>query len=347
MEPPPSRRNSILFGVLCVASFLGVIAYILYSRSPLPATGDLTATDVQEGRQALETVRQQPHLMFRSTALGQGHGRLTLVSLSDPQGTRYRTELTCERVYGTAAGGGIVLQAHRRAFATFKAVGFDAAFQPLHSFELAGAPSRTRLSRDGSLASITVFVAGHGYADINLSTQTTLYKLPSTVLVQDLEELTVMKDGEVFKKQDFNFWGVTFIGDEGHFYSTLASGGTHYLVRGDLGSRQVTVIREGVECPSLSPDETRIAFKHRTRQSARLVWQLHVLNLETGTLSILSETRSVDDQAEWLDNDYVLYGMPRNEAGSGASDVWMARADGTGEPSLFVPDAWSPCVVRP
>ena len=38
---------------------------------------------------------------------------------------------------------------------------------------------------------------------------------------------------------------------------------------------------------------------------------------EDGNESVVNESRSVDDQAEWLDSDHVLYALPRNVAGVG------------------------------
>ncbi len=104
------------------------------------------------------------------------------------------------------------------------------------------------------------------------------------------------------------------------------------------------MIREGVECPSLSADGTRIVFKSRTTSNGRLGWQLHVFELQSKKEIVLAETRSVDDQAEWLDDDSVLYTLPRE---GGHSDIWQVPADGTGTPRLLVSDASSPCVVRP
>ena len=53
----------------------------------------------------------------------------------------------------------------------------------------------------------------------------------------------------------------------------------------------------------------------------------------------LAESRSVDDQATWLDNDHVLYGYK--------NAVWAVRADGSDHPRLYLPRALSPTVVRP
>jgi Tol biopolymer transport system component len=94
------------------------------------------------------------------------------------------------------------------------------------------------------------------------------------------------------------------------------------------------VIAEDVECPSLSPDATRLAFKLRKGGS----WRLHVLDLKTGRRTPLAETRSVDDQVEWLDDGRILYGYQ--------GDVWVVPADGKGRPRVYLNDALSPAVVR-
>jgi Tol biopolymer transport system component len=136
---------------------------------------------------------------------------------------------------------------------------------------------------------------------------------------------------------DVNFWGVTFARDSDRFFATLATGGKTYLIEGSVRRREARVIHENVECPSLSPDGTRIAFKKRTG-SAEAPWRLTVLDLRTMAETPLAEPRSVDDQAEWLDDDHVLYGV------DGA--VWSVRADGRGRPSRFIAGAASPAVVR-
>ena len=118
-----------------------------------------------------------------------------------------------------------------------------------------------------------------------------------------------------------------------------------WLVRGSLSARRLTALREDAECPSLSPDRTRIAFKkHGTLAPGH--WRLAVYDLATGTETVLAETRSVDDQVEWLDDSRVIYGLPRSVAGTASSDLWAVPADGSGNPQLMVHDAWSPAVVR-
>ena len=56
----------------------------------------------------------------------------------------------------------------------------------------------------------------------------------------------------------------------------------------------------------------------------------------------LAETRSVDDQAAWSGDDTVLYALRR---GPKESDVWSIPADGSGRPSILIPDAESPAAL--
>ena len=47
-----------------------------------------------------------------------------------------------------------------------------------------------------------------------------------------------------------------------------------------------------------------------------------MLDLATGERTVLAgETHNVDDQIEWLDDDTILYGLPRDDE-PGVTDVW-------------------------
>jgi Tol biopolymer transport system component len=96
-----------------------------------------------------------------------------------------------------------------------------------------------------------------------------------------------------------------------------------------------------VECPSLSPDGTRIAFKKRVSGNLSAPWRLYVLDLATLKETPLAETRSIDDQAAWLDGDTVMYQVPNPEG----YDIWEVPADGTGTPKILIHDGDSPAVV--
>ena len=289
--------------------------------------------------------KQPRRVLVRHLGLDQSFGFLAMDSSHRDGSGRYATNLTCHRVH-FAGGRGICSVVERGFFTTYKAVLFNEAFYATTTLPLNGIPSRTRVSRDGRHAAITVFVSGHSYSEGRFATETSIVDIDTgTVLVANLEEFDVIRDGELFSALDFNFWGVTFMKDSDRFYATLSSNGVFFLVQGNISSRQAYVIRAGVECPSLSPDETRIAFKKRSSTGVQVSWQLSVVDLETFRETELTEIRSVDDQVEWLDNSRVLYGLPDQE-GSATSNVWVVSADGTGVPEIFLEDAVSPAVVR-
>jgi hypothetical protein len=336
-----TKSSTLRFALLCVAVILGVGAYIAYSLSRTAEPSAPPATPVDPAR--LTELRHQSHLLFRITSLGADYGRVGAVSVSAPSEAPVVTELTCDRVHASAEYG-LCLQADRGVLTTYRALAFGADLRSHFEFPLQGAPSRTRTSAKAPLAASTVFVSGDSYSSGSFSTRTTLYDLRSNRIVGDLETFAVMRDGKAFKNQDFNFWGVTFKDDGDGFYATLGTSGTRLLVQGSIRDRKMTVIGSDVECPMLSPDGTRLVFKNRVLESGRLSWRLRVLDLGSGALIDLAETRNVDDQAEWLDDRRVLYALPR--LGTASSDVWVVPADGSGAPEVLVREAFSPAVVR-
>ena len=114
-----------------------------------------------------------------------------------------------------------------------------------------------------------------------------------------------------------------------------------------MALREARVLRAGVECPALSPDNTRVAFKKRTGGFLTAVaWRLSVLDLVTGKEWELAETRSVDDQVEWLDDRQIMYGLLAAPSGTAVTNVWVVPSDGGGAPQLLIPGAASPVVFR-
>jgi dipeptidyl aminopeptidase/acylaminoacyl peptidase len=159
----------------------------------------------------------------------------------------------------------------------------------------------------------------------------------------NLETFTIIRDGKPYKAADVNIWGVTFAADDNRFYVTVATDGHRYLAEGDLATRTLRTIHDNVECPSLSPDGTKIAYKKRvTGTDPSRPWKLYTLDLRTGAETPTAETRTLDDQAEWLDNATVLYTLP----GDLRADVWKVNADGTGNPQMVLRFALSPTVLR-
>jgi hypothetical protein len=256
----------------------------------------------------------------------------------DPTGggtPKVQRDPACLRFY--EAGGSALCLTVARSGVDFRAKVLDGAGRLRHTLTLTGVPSRARVAPNGKLGSMTTFVTGDSYTSPGqFSTRTTILDMVKGRAITDLEKFTVIRDGEKIHNQDFNFWGVTFARDSDDFYATLATGSHHYLVHGRVSMRTLEVVRDGVECPSLSPDGTRIAYKSRDGKPWH--WRLHVYDLRTRADVALAETRPIDDQAEWLDNARVMYGF--------GTDVWVVPADGSGRAQRFLADAASPSAQR-
>ncbi|WP_206056762.1 PD40 domain-containing protein [Nocardioides sp. GY 10113] len=225
----------------------------------------------------------------------------------------------------------------------YRLVELDADLNESSSVALPGMPSRTRISPDGSLIATTTFVAGHSYMQEGFSTATEIRKVGGGGY-GNLERFTLILDGKEVHPRDRNIWGVTFA-DDNAFYATVATGDHTWLVRGDLEARTLTSLRQNAECPSVSPDGARIAYKVGDTASGTH-WSFAVLDLATDEETVLKgETANVDDQAEWLDDDTILYGLPRDDE-AGVTDVWSLDTTADATPQLLIEQAWSPAVVR-
>jgi Tol biopolymer transport system component len=217
----------------------------------------------------------------------------------------------------------------------YKIVITDGDFKTKFELPFAGIPSRARISPDGRYGAATSFLAGHSYAADSFSTRTVIIDMARGVVIADLEkDFTITRAGKRIDDRDFNFWGVTFARRSGRFYATLRTGDKTYLLEGDVASRRARVLHENVECPSISPDGTRIAYK----KSISGAWELYVLELKTMKETPVPGTRGIDDQVEWLDDGRILYGRD--------ADLWSVRSDGSARPREYLSRALSPAVVR-
>jgi hypothetical protein len=330
------RSRTRAFAALVVCSALAAAVYVGWAAMRAGALpGTQAAAYTEQEAAALERTRDAAHVLFRSTQVGDGFGRLAAAALDAPDAARAPGERRCDRVY-YAGGAGICLSAFEGAL-----LGPD--LQPTHTFALSGIPSRARVSPDGRYAATTVFVSGHSYAEGTFSTETLLFDVADGRVIANLEDFAASRDGQQVLAEDRNFWGVTFARDGRHFFATMATGGETYLMQGDIEARTLHALRTNVECPSLSPDNTRVAYKKLVQEGLSPVWRIHVLDLATGVDTPVAETRSVDDQVEWFDDRTLLYGLP---AGGTRTDVWAVPADGGGAPAIFVPGGESPSVQR-
>ena len=159
--------------------------------------------------------------------------------------------------------------------------------------------------------------------------------------VESLEHFTATVEGSVLTARDINYWGLTVGSDDRTVYATLASGGFTWLVKGDLAAKTVTSLRRDAECPSLSPDGTKVAYKKRIGRLGP--WDLAVLDLAANEEKRLPGTAGVDDQATWLGESELAFAAVPKDAKLPA--VHVVPADGSQPAKVLIPDATSPSPV--
>jgi hypothetical protein len=320
------RSRGIAFAVVVVACTLLGGGWVLIASQQAGST-------TSDARVRIAKVDAEGNVLVRAVDPRDPrlNGLLSEVRLDGDAAARPVGKLACQRVYASA-GRGLCL-AVAPSGVDYEARIFDSRYRVRHELALPGLPSRARVSPSGRWGAVTTFVSGDSYAAPGtFSTRTWLIDMRAGRQVADLEQFSLERDGETLDVPDLNYWGITFARDDDRFYATVSTGGKRYLVEGSLDDRSLRVLRENVECPSLSPDETRLAFKKRV--GAPEDWRLHVLDLATMREHPLAETRSIDDQAEWLDDETVMYGD--------GEDVWALRADGGGRPLRLLRSADSP-----
>lgn len=319
------KRNGRILAAIVVLCVFGAGAYIAYAAlGPSETTTD--------ARPEARAVLAHSNVMVRAVEPSNPrlNGRVFIVDHGKVK--QLPGDLSCERVYYVAGRG--ICMGVAESGVDYIATVFDAKMQPIHTIRLSGFPSRARVSADGRYGAMTVFVTGDSYLGTSgaFSTRTYIVDMATGETIGQLEQFHVVKDGKPFDAPDFNFWGVTFAKDSNRFYATLGTGDHHYLVEGSVRDHSMRVLRDGVECPSLSPDGTRIAFKSRIGTQTR--WRLRVLDLATLQDHGLAETRSIDDQVEWLNDENLIY--------SDGQNVYAVPANGGGEPQLILRNATSP-----
>ncbi|WP_410654299.1 hypothetical protein [Amycolatopsis sp. lyj-112] len=322
---------------------LGVVAAVVVLIAAAVGYG-LYSRDRGEGVNAVAVVSGQPvsvqakgQLLFRNTADGPDFGHLATVPADQPGEPRKVAGLSCDR-FAASAGTALCLAAQPGVLPPMTdVIVLDKDLREIRRLELPGTPSRGRVSPDGELVYWTMFVSGDSYAATGFSTRAGILDLSSGQLLKSIEEMTVLLDGKRYYSSDVNYWGITFAPDGERFYATMGTKGKTYLIEADYRKFTAKVLRENVECPSLSPDGKRIAFKKRVSGDLAAPWRLAVLDLASGKETLLAETRSVDDQAAWLDDRTVAYGLE--------SGIWAVPADGSGSARELVQGGSSPAGV--
>jgi hypothetical protein len=333
-------RRGVLFTVIAVACVAAAAAAVVVAVLR-------THNDRVEAEQAVAAARPSvkrtlasgdPFVVYRDLQEESTYGQLTVAPVRDARAEAGAAGGPfCSRV-AFAAGRGLCLDI---IGTTMNVMLIDERLRVVEEVKLSGTPSRAQVSPDGRWGGVTAFVTGHSYAEPGeFSTATTIIDLDRQQVLGDLEDdFTVRVGDEVLDARDRNFWGLTFADDGDTFYATAASGDQTWLIEGSIADRSAHAIHENVECPSLSPDGTRIAYK-KAISSNPSVWRFHVLDLATGSETELAEERSIDDQLAWLGNEHLLYADDDRT-------TWIMRADGTGVPERWLEDADSATVSEP
>lgn len=271
----------------------------------------------------------------KAAVAGKATGASTATGVVTETGVVTATGLRCARF---AAGGAtrVCLTAGTGVLDHGSAVILDENLRERSRIPLAGVPSRARVSASGRMIAWTVFVRGDSYSGAAFSTWTSILDTVTGEYVANMETLGLLHDGGRYHSPDVNYWGVTFATGDDRFYATVATRGRTYLVEASMQEWEGRTLRADVECPSLSPDGRRVAFKQRVGVGH---WRLAVLDLASSRTLRLAERADVDDQALWLDDSTVAY------ARRDGSGIWAVPADGTGVPRRIAPTGTSPAVT--
>ncbi|MFJ3783562.1 hypothetical protein [Streptomyces sp. NPDC090093] len=322
----PSTRTRVWIIVLALVLLGGgATAYTLRA-----ASGRTGAADTADPGFVL--VGGSGALYARDTA----SGRVARVDPSAPGG-RTVGGPSCDRFHA-AGPTALCLQRRPGVPARSYAIVLDRKLREIRRIALPGIPSRARVSASGNMLSWTMFATGDSYARSSFSTRTSILDLRTGYLVKNMELIPLTLGGRRYHAPDVNYWGVSFAADDNRFYATVSTNGRTHLVEGDVEKWSARALRENVECPSLSPDGTRLAFKKRVSAGPRDPWRLYVYDLRTGREHPVAEWRGIDDQALWTDARTLAYGY------GGA--VWSVPADGTGTPRRLAAGASSPAAPR-
>ena len=159
---------------------------------------------------------------------------------------------------------------------TFQLAVLDDQLRRSATLPINGVPTRARVSADGRMVAWTTFVGGDSYLQRRASPPAPASSTSHRRAGQSAGGLHGRRPEAC--RRDANFWGVTFAADDNTFYATMSTGGHLYLVRGDFAAEPCTIAGRRVECPSLSPDGTRLVYKKRLPDPT---WQLWVYDLAT------------------------------------------------------------------
>lgn len=275
-------------------------------------------------------------LAFINRVPGDEYG---LVGYIDPSGERHITELECSRLDLNEAVG-ICLSATAGLGGSGRGLLLDPGLNPSLRFAV-NLPSRAAVSPDGSVVAWTGFSLGHSYlAPGEFATTTQLISVDRSIGANLEQVFSMYRGDDLLTDVDMNYWGVTFV-DSDHFYATLGTGDGVSIIEGRVSNSRLDVVFENATCPEVSPDGKTIVAKEPRGDFMQLI----AIDVETGDRRELGESRSVEDQVEWADDDTILYALPNLDEGTDPQpvfDVWALDVAAGSSPRMIIPFADSP-----
>lgn len=340
------RIRLLVLGVAVLATLTALLIYVL---RPQDSGRDAAATVGMRVTTGLPPGLDSGPRMLRITSGSSYRGDL---AISTGRDSAVHVPLACNRVHATKKMGACVLNTKGIvANSNYELVLFDASYHRFARNASPGIVSRVRISPGSQYVSVTAFVQGHSYGGA-FSTQTIIYDARTAAPVGDLENFDLRRGGRAERSPKKNIWGVTF-SDDDDFFVTVGIGDERALAKGRISTRTLDILPFSVECPSLSPDGTRIAFKQKLVPLD--AWHLAVLDLRTKKVTTLPSDYSIDDQAMWIDNDTLSYAVPNNYGYKALpasqrvivpTDTMQVAADGKSRPHLLIAGSESFVVVR-
>jgi len=277
---------------------------------------------------------------------GDDYGRL---AIRHTDGSRTLLDRECMRVH-ISTEIGVCLSEEAGLVTSFRTTFFPAVDIDAEIKSYASAlPSRARISPDGTFSAVTAFVTGTSYADVGSGETTTIVtidEIEGTSLLRGASQFEVLSDDSRYRNFAAQYWGITFAADEDEIYVTGFYEDAPEIMRGSLQEMTLEPTDWVGSCPSLSPDGKTLVFKEMRPDGG---FDLVAVDLASESKWMLGETRSVDDQVEWLDNDTILYSLhpeDNDQALQPEFDIWMLDIAEGSEPELFLPNADSPAVPR-
>lgn len=335
----PVRRATVLVvSVAAVAAIaVGVYAALSATGSSSSAAPSHATTPPEVDQATLDSL--PPGRMLVRTVAPRAPRRDGDVYSLDADGVTKVGDFACKRVASSPAGTGLCLTIAENGI-DYDAIVFDEKYKPVRRFAIDGVPDRARISADGRYGAYTTFESPDSQSYFNntfeFSTNTRIVDMRTGKELLRLDDLDVplSKARDQYRDSTPDFWGVTFAGGD-RYYATMAKGSNRFLIKGRIGESRAQALGADIECPAISPDGTRIAFKLRIGGTTR--WRLSVLDIASGRETRLAEKRSIDDQPEWIGNDLIAY--------SDDYSVFVVPADGSGKPRRLARRATSPTWV--